>query len=75
VTDKAEACRQHLEHSVAWKGERQGILEMRMHYANYFKGIPDFKEYRTKLVTILEYPALLDVLEEIRETYAETAAV
>jgi hypothetical protein len=35
-----------------WKGERLGIVEMRRHYTNYFKGIANFKEYRLKLVTI-----------------------
>lgn len=71
VSDKAEACRWHLEQSVQWKGERQGILEMRMHYANYFKGIPDFKDYRTRLVSLLDYQALLDTLDEIRSVYRE----
>jgi len=69
LSNKAEACRWHLQKSVEWKGERQGILEMRMHYSNYFKGIPDFKEYRTKLVTSLDYSELLDTLHGIEAQY------
>ena len=50
--------------SIKWKGERLGLLETRRHYSNYFKGIPDFKPYRTRLVTS-------DTLEEIMEVFLE----
>jgi len=50
--------------SIKWKGERLGLLETRRHYSNYFKGIPDFKPYRTKLVTS-------DTLEEIMEVFLD----
>ena len=52
MADRVEAVRNHLLWSVEWKGERQGVLEMRRHYANYFKGIPNFKPYRQQLVTL-----------------------
>ena len=58
MADRVEAARNHLLWSVEWKGERQGVLEMRRHYANYFKGIPNFKPYRQQLV-------ILDSVEEI----------
>lgn len=48
---RVKAARSHLEMSVKWKGDRLGIVETRRHYANYFKGIPNFKEFRMKLVT------------------------
>ena len=50
-----------------WKGERTGILETRMHYTNYFKGIPNFKPYRTKLVTqdnLIDIEATFKEIEE-----------
>ena len=53
------AASMHFEGSLQWKGDRLGIVEMRRHYANYFKGIPDFKKHRLDLVT-------LDTVEEIR---------
>jgi tRNA-dihydrouridine synthase B len=62
--------------SIKWKGERLGILETRRHYSNYFKGIKDFKPYRTKLVTLEsthELMSLFSELEEINETLLVTA--
>lgn len=51
ISERVEAARRHLEMSTAWKGEVLGVLETRRHYTNYFKGIPNFKEYRTRMVT------------------------
>lgn len=62
MTDRVEAVRNHLLWSVEWKGERQGVLEMRRHYANYFKGIPNFKPYRQQLVTLDSVEEILKVL-------------
>ena len=62
MADRVEAARNHLLWSVEWKGERQGVLEMRRHYANYFKGIPNFKPYRQQLVTLDSVEEILKVL-------------
>ena len=51
ITDRVAACKQHLKHSIEWKGKVLGIAEMKRHYTNYFKGIPHFKDYRIKMVT------------------------
>lgn len=69
ITDKASACKEHLQRSVEWKGEKLGILEMRMHYANYFKGIPGFKETRMQLVTSEDIRFLYDLLDSVPERY------
>ncbi|MEM7102456.1 MAG: tRNA dihydrouridine synthase DusB [Bacteroidota bacterium] len=69
VAERVEAARQHLKHSLEWKGERLGILEMRRHYANYFRRLPGIKAYRSKLVTYLEPEPLFEVLDEIAENY------
>ena len=50
IADRVDACKQHLKHSIEWKGEVLGIAEMKRHYTNYFKGIPHFKDYRIKLI-------------------------
>lgn len=71
VADRLSVCRRHLDFSIRWKGEKLGILEMRRHYANYFKGIDHFKEYRMRLVTLFELPAIYGVLDEISGVYAE----
>lgn len=62
MADRVEAVRNHLLWSVEWKGQRQGVLEMRRHYANYFKGIPNFKPYRQQLVTLDSVEEILKVL-------------
>ncbi len=65
ISNRVEVCKTHVLKSVEWKGEKLGLLEMRNHYANYFKGIPNFKETRTKLVTLNSLNEILDVLNAI----------
>ncbi|MDC1211858.1 tRNA dihydrouridine synthase DusB [bacterium] len=65
IEDRAAAAKEHLVRSLEWKGERLGIVEMRRHYANYFKGIPHFKETRMQLVTNDKPDELLDILDGI----------
>ena len=65
IADRVAAARNHLIWSVEWKGERQGVLEMRRHYANYFKGLPNFKEHRQRLVTLDSAAEIVTALEEI----------
>lgn len=70
IQDRINIARRHLEMSVKWKGEKLGVLEMRRHYANYFKSIPNFKEHRIKLVTQDDARLVFDALNEIEETFA-----
>jgi tRNA-dihydrouridine synthase B len=65
LEERIDAARTHLVKSVEWKGERVGVVEMRRHYANYFKGIPHFKEIRTELVITDNYDELLTLLGNI----------
>jgi tRNA-dihydrouridine synthase len=69
LIERVNACRTHLDKSVQWKGNRTGIFEMRRHYSNYFKGIPDFKEYRTKLVSFENIHDIHAVLQDIRQNF------
>lgn len=71
IEERVQVCRTHLDKSVEWKGERVGLLEMRRHYANYFKGIPHFKEFRMKLVKLESLADILEVLEEIQYGFPE----
>jgi tRNA-dihydrouridine synthase B len=66
---RAEVCKTHLIKSVEWKGEKLGILEMRRHYANYFRGLPDFKQTRTFLVTTDNLQQILQTIDEVAERY------
>jgi tRNA-dihydrouridine synthase B len=74
LQNRVEVCRTHLLKSVEWKGEKLGVLEMRNHYANYFRGIVDFKDTRMKLVTHKTLTELLDVLDGICQQFEAKAA-
>ncbi len=70
LAQRIEVAKNHLLWSIDWKDERVGILEMRRHYTNYFKGIQNFKPYRNKLVTLETLPELLTVFDEIIDAYS-----
>src|SRR5690606_33499646 len=74
IEERIEVCRTHLLKTIEWKGPKTGIFEMRRHYANYFKGIPDFKEYRMKLVSLDKASDIEEVLHEIGNKF-DTVAV
>ncbi|OFY89972.1 MAG: tRNA dihydrouridine synthase DusB [Bacteroidetes bacterium RIFCSPLOWO2_12_FULL_31_6] len=69
MQSRINAARRHLEMSVKWKGEILGVLEMRRHYSNYFKSIPNFKEHRMKLVTQDEFVNVFAALDEIQKEF------
>ncbi|WCL81526.1 tRNA dihydrouridine synthase DusB [Saprospira sp. CCB-QB6] len=71
IHERVDAARRHLIRAVEWKGPVLGVLETRRHYTNYFRGMPGVKEYRKKLVSLMELPDLLAVLEEIEARYAD----
>ncbi|MHA4843220.1 tRNA dihydrouridine synthase DusB [Flavitalea antarctica] len=70
ITDRVAVCRKHLLRSVEWKGPIVGINEMRRHYANYLKGLPNIKEFRGRLVTLKTPEEINEVLNEIIVQYA-----
>lgn len=70
ITDRVAVCRKHLLRSVEWKGPIVGINEMRRHYANYLKGLPNIKEFRGRLVTLKTPEEINEVLNEIIIQYA-----
>ena len=70
LEERIAVCRKHLTRSVEWKGPVTGIFEMRRHYSNYLKGLPNIKEFRHKLVTLNAKEEIEQVLEEMRIYYA-----
>ena len=70
LEERIEAARKHLQMSIDWKGEKLGVFENRRHYTNYFKGIPHFKEYRSKLVTNDHSVDVFAVLDEIERKFS-----
>lgn len=66
IEDRVNACLEHLEMSVKWKGETLAVAEMKRHYTNYFKGIAHFKEHRMTLVTSFDLQEIRDKLKWIK---------
>jgi tRNA-dihydrouridine synthase B len=69
LEERVEVCRKHLRKSLEWKGPVVGINEMRRHYANYLKGLPNIKEYRNRLVTLKTMEEVEEVLDEVKQQY------
>ena len=69
ISERVNAARQHLKHSIEWKGEKLGILEMRRHYTNYFRGFRNVKPFRMQLVTNFNPDDVFNILDEIEEHY------
>jgi tRNA-dihydrouridine synthase B len=70
LEERVDITKRHLSFSVKWKGARTGLHEMRRHYTNYFRGIPDFKSVRTRLVTSDSYEEIVGLLDEIPAAFS-----
>ena len=70
LEERVNAARRHLQMAIDWKGETLGVFETRRHYTNYFKGIPNFKEYRTKMVTGDTSKAVFETFDEVLEVFS-----
>ncbi|MCZ4243203.1 tRNA dihydrouridine synthase DusB [Pedobacter punctiformis] len=70
IEERISVCRTHLDKSLEWKGPKTGIFEMRRHYANYFKGLPDFKPFRMRLVAEPDINNIYSILDEVAEKFA-----
>jgi nifR3 family TIM-barrel protein len=69
VDEKADLALLHLDKSLEHKEGKAAILEMRRHLSNYFKGLPNFKETRLRLLTSLDIDEIRQIIEEIREKW------
>ena len=65
--ERIYTAKRHLEMAINWKGERLGLLETRRHYSNYFRGLSNFKPYRTRLVTGDSAKEVMSVFKELEE--------
>ena len=71
IAQRLEAVRQHAEWSTEWKGEKLGLIEMRQHYGNYFRGIPHFKDFRVKFLEVFTMEEMAEVIAETESFYEE----
>ncbi|MEG2077680.1 tRNA-U20-dihydrouridine synthase [Chryseobacterium piscicola] len=74
ISDRLLAVRQHAEWSAEWKGEKLGLIEMRQHYSNYFRGIPHFKDFRRKFLEVYSLVEMDEVIKETQGFYEEYEA-
>jgi len=71
MADRVEAARRHLQMAIDWKGEKLGVFETRRHYTNYFKGIPDFKQHRMKMVTSDDSAAVFAAFDAVMNKFGD----
>jgi len=71
VAEKADLALIHLEKSIYFKEGKKSILEMRRHLGNYFKGLPNFRETRLKLLTTVEPDNIRSLINEISEKWGD----
>lgn len=72
IAERVKMARRHLEMEIDWKeNELVGVMETRRHYTNYFKGIPNFKEYRLKMVTSDSATDVFKVFDEVLEKFSD----
>ena len=71
VVERVAIAKEHLAKSIEVKGERVGVLEMRRHLSNYFKGLPNFKDTRMKLVTLNDPAELFATIDSIKEKWGD----
>jgi tRNA-dihydrouridine synthase B len=71
LVERVEAARRHLQMSIDWKGEKLGVFETRRHYTNYFKGIPNFKEHRMKMVSSDDAVDVFAAFDEVLNSFAD----
>jgi len=71
IEERVEAARRHLQLAINWKGETLGVFETRRHYTNYFKNIPHFKDFRTKMVTSDDAQDVFAAFDEVLEQYSD----
>ena len=71
VLERIAIAKEHLAKSVEVKGDKVGVFEMRRHLSNYFKGLPDFKQTRMKLVTLTDVDELQDTISSIADRWGD----
>ena len=75
ISDKAKMAKRHLEMAVKWKGEVLGVLETRRHYGNYFKGVANFKETKSRILNEKDPIKIFHELDEIIHTFSQKELV
>ncbi|MGE5424436.1 MAG: tRNA-dihydrouridine synthase, partial [Syntrophothermus sp.] len=67
LLERLTVIRQHLQNSITYKGERCSILEMRKFYSGYFRGLPDNKIWRMKLIKAENMEEVEEILQQMEK--------
>lgn len=70
VNERLEVCRIHLNKLVAWKDEHIACTEIRKHWGQYFKGYPNFKQFKMRLMEADTLEQVNAVLNDVEEFYS-----
>jgi len=71
MQERIDVARRHLQMAIDWKGDKLGVFETRRHYTNYFKGTPDFKPFRTKMVTSDAAEDVFATFDEVEQLFGD----
>ena len=75
TSEKAKMAKRHLEMALKWKGEVLGVLETRRHYSNYFKGVPNFKETKSRILNEKDPTKIFQELDQVINNFAQKELV
>ena len=75
ISEKAKMAKRHLEMAIKWKGEVLGVLETRRHYGNYFKGVPNFKETKSRILNEKDPTKIFQELDQVINNFAQKELV
>ena len=75
TTEKAKMAKRHLEMAIKWKGDVLGVLETRRHYGNYFKGVPNFKETKSRILNEKDPTKIFQELDQVINNFAQKELV
>jgi len=71
VREKADMALLHFRRSLEFKEGKRAIFEMRRHFSNYFKGLPNFKETRLRLLTCQDEEEIKSIIEETGQKWGD----
>jgi len=71
IAERAEMSIRHLKMAIEWKGEILGVLETRRHYSNYFKGIANFKDTKSRILNEKNPETIIKELKAVKKNFSE----
>ena len=75
TSEKAKMAKRHLDMAIKWKGDVLGVLETRRHYGNYFKGVPNFKETKSRILNEKDPTKIFQELDQVINNSAQKELV